>query len=267
MEEVSLSARERFEGDPATSREVRVPGLRMDDGFERLRLASWQDRILPFLLVMLGGITVFFLVATLVQLNSLQRSIQSPPVLDLASALAPLADSQSSSDRLLSAQWQTLARLEQYALERRYHQANVLLMARTWTRYLGFLTGMILTLVGAAFILGKLREEASSIALTSAPVVANLSTTSPGLALSVLGTVLMLATLLVHGEIETRDANPLYTRMILTPQGADAAPQPFPGGALVDPLTGESIPEAATGIPLATPGPTSFEPPGSGSQD
>jgi hypothetical protein len=188
-------------------------------------LGSWQRMLLPFMMAMVGLVTVFFLVVTLFQLNALQARIDNPPRLDLAPSLSVLDESPASAgERLLFAQWRTLANLEQHALERRYHQANVLLMSRTWTRYLGFVTGMMMALVGAAFILGKLREEASSVSVQGKAVEANLSTTSPGLALCFLGTVLMITTLLSHNAIETRDANPLYTRTLFAPQGAEAPP-------------------------------------------
>ncbi|HEX6069893.1 MAG TPA: hypothetical protein VFZ18_08715 [Longimicrobiaceae bacterium] len=190
-----------------------------------------------FLFWLLGGVTVFFLVVTLLQLQSLQRRIDTPPVLDLTSALAPLDEGASSTgDRLMVAQWRTLALLEQNVIERRYHQANVLLMSRTWTRYLGFMTGMIFALVGAAFVMGKLREQESALALKNSAVEANITTTSPGLVLCLLGTVLMLATLLTHHDIETWEGDPLYTRVILAPAAeATDAPLPLPG-TVSDPL-------------------------------
>ena len=195
-----------------------------------------------FLFWLLGGVTVFFLVVTLLQLQSLQRRIDTPPVLDLTSALAPLdTGAGSTGDRLMVAQWRTLALLEQNVIERRYHQANVLLMSRSWTRYLGFMTGMIFALVGAAFIMGKLREQASALALKNAAVEANITTTSPGLVLCLLGTVLMLATLLTHHDIETWEGDPLYTRVILAPAG-DAADAPLPlPGTVSDPLGDDTV--------------------------
>ena len=44
-------------------------------------------------------------------------------------------------------------------IKQRYHQANVLLMAGVRVRYPGLVTGMILALIGAVFVLGKIREE------------------------------------------------------------------------------------------------------------
>lgn len=191
---------------------------------------AWQQRLLPFLQLTIAGLAVFFLLATVLQLRDLQNRIADAPTLELESVLAPLAADAASlnpSDRLLSVQWRTLAALEQNALERRYHQANVLLMTRTWTRYLGFLTGMIMAFVGAAFILGRFRETATAVRVSSTPVKAALSTTSPGLVLAVLGTALMMATILMHADIETRDA-PMYVNFQLAP-AEPAPPQMLPG--------------------------------------
>lgn len=211
--------------EPGSPHVLRVPPISSARPPDDAALRAWQSRLLPFLMWMLGGVSVFFLVATLVQLNSLQRRIENAPVLDLAPALAALEGQQSSTDRLVFAQWRTLASLEKYALERRYHQANILLLSRTWTRYLGFMTGMMLALVGAAFILGKLREEASTLGLKQAGIEANLTTTSPGLVLCVLGVVLMLTALSVHNDIETRDV-PAYTNVQVS--AGTGAPEPLP---------------------------------------
>jgi hypothetical protein len=222
------------------------PATDLAASYAERSLERWQNRLLPFLMWLVAGVTSFFLVATLFQLNALQRRIESPPTLDLTPALSGLQSSSSSADRLLFAQWQTLARLEQNALERRYHQANVLLMSRTWTRYLGFITGMIMAMVGAAFILGKLREEASTLALKTPTAEANLNSTSPGLVLCLLGTVLMLSTLLTHNDIETQDA-PLYTNVVVSGGTAAAPPARLPGG------NAEPRPEGSVPDPLGEP--------------
>jgi hypothetical protein len=193
-------------------------------------LDQWQRRLLPLMVWMLGGLSVVFLLATLYQLNSLQARIEAAPTLDLAPTLARLNDAATPHDRLVYAEWQTLALLEQQTLERRYHQANVLLMARTWTSYLGFLTGMILAIVGATFILGKLREEASALRLQTPGAEANLRTTSPGIVLCVLGTVLILGAILTHNPVETSESGPLFLRTVFTTAaGPSSDPAPPPG--------------------------------------
>ncbi len=109
--------------------------------------------------------------------------------------------------------WKTLVLLEQDVIARRYQQANSMMLARVWTRFLGFMTGMILSLVGAVFILGKLQEEPTKLESESKFGKGSLSTSSPGIVLAVMGTVLMAITLLVPTEIETRDVA-VYTRSI-----------------------------------------------------
>lgn len=189
--------------------------------------SDWQRKLLPFMIAMIAGLAIFFFWISVSQLQSVQQKIEQGPTLDLAPALGELERSQlSASDRLLQVQWQTLALLEQHALEQRYHQANVLLMSRTWIRYLGFITGMILALVGAAFILGKLREDVSDLSVNASGANVALKSTSPGLIMSVLGTGLMLATILVHNEITTRDG-PVYTNFLLAPaQSSDVRAAP-----------------------------------------
>ena len=105
------------------------------------------------------------------------------------------------------------------------------------------------SLVGAAFVLGKLREESSALAIKNAVAEANITTTSPGLVLCTIGMVLMLATLLTHNDIETWEGNPLYTRVLLAPEASSSEPpRPLPVGGMSDPLGGDTVPD-----PLADP--------------
>jgi hypothetical protein len=167
---------------------------------------QWQSRLLPLMIRMLVGLTVFFFLASLIQLVYLHTSIREGPRLDVVDLMV----GEGGEDGL-AADLRALVILESNALERRYHQANVLLMSRVWRRYLGFVTGMILALVGAAFILGKLREEVSDVELKSTAAALNLKSTSPGLVLTVLGVVLMIATIVTHHEITIADT-PVYVR-------------------------------------------------------
>lgn len=162
----------------------------------------WQARLRVWMQFTVTGVMAFFLLASGWQIYYLHQKIEQAPALDLA--LAPgnhLATAQE--------QWRTLARLEAHAIQQRYHQANVILMARIWTTYLGFVTGMILAVVGATFILGKLREQNSEISGKTENWQLSIVSTSPGLIMVVLGTVLMLVTILTHHQIDVKDS-PLY---------------------------------------------------------
>ena len=189
---------------------------------------QWQFRLLPFMIIILGGLSCLFFYQTLKQFNRIQSQNEQVSKLDITTAFSGLEDKAfSESNRLVYVQWKTLALLEKNVLERRYHQANILLMARTWTQYLGFLTGMILALVGAAFILGKLREESSDFQARNAEAEISFKSTSPGLILAFLGTILMLATIFSHKEIVVNDA-PIYTNFYFLPGSNKKAPPPQP---------------------------------------
>jgi hypothetical protein len=169
---------------------------------------SNRERLLPLMVGMVVGLTLFFFIATFTQLAYLHQRIDRAPALDLP---AIMSNSEVAWQAELRPEFKALAVLEANALERRYHQANVLLMSRVWARYLGFVTGMILALVGAAFILGKLREEASELSAQGTGASLSLRSSSPGLVLATLGVALMGMTIVTHQEITTTDV-PVYLR-------------------------------------------------------
>ena len=177
------------------------------------RETKWQKKLLPFMVVVLSLLMLFFFTATAFQLYYLHQRIEQSPELNLNPALAALESNPagaSEKDKLQIFRWKTLAILEGNALQRRYHQANVLLMSRIWTGYLGFITGMILALVGATFILGKLRELESKVDAGNEGWKFSMTTASPGLILALLGTILMITTILGRSEIKVNDGQ-LYT--------------------------------------------------------
>lgn len=174
---------------------------RMSELPESTATQTWQKRLLPLMVIMIAGLTIFFVVATYLQLNRLGEQIRQSPKLDLSPALnAKLTDENS-----FQAHWQALVILEGNALEKRYHQANVLLMSRVWIRYLGFLTGMILALIGATFVLGKLREPESSAAAEGSLWKFSMTTASPGLMLALLGTILMITAMATNPAIKVNE--------------------------------------------------------------
>jgi len=186
---------------------------------EPTKTIKWQKRLLPFMVGMIVLLTLFFLVASFYQLYYLHQRIEHCPQLNLEPALSVL-DTEgfdlTQMDKLELARWKTLSTLEGYTLERRYHQANVLLMSRIWKKYLGFVTGMILALVGAAFILGKLREPTSTLGAETGIWKFSLTTASPGLLLALLGTILMITTIVTHKQIEVKD-RPTYVHLWMAP--------------------------------------------------
>ncbi len=181
---------------------------------------SWQRKLLPFLIGLLTFLTLFFLVASVFQLYRLQDQITNKPKLDLETALKGLpvqSTNHDSKENLQYVRWKTLALLEKHALEIRYHQIGALHMSRIWARYLGFLTGMILSLMGAAFILGKMKEAPTKASAESVSGKFSITSSSPGIILAFLGTALMITTIVVHHDIEGED-NAIYTDTWYSPK-------------------------------------------------
>ncbi len=162
---------------------------------------AWQAAMRPLMVAMLVGLTLFFFAATLFQVARLNERIEASPKLDTAALLAPPA---AGADRRLN----IAVALEAHTIALRHHEAGVLLMAALWSRYVGFITGMTLALVGAAFILGKLSDGGTTVSAggEGAAVKLALATASPGIVLVVAGVVLMVLTITTLQQFSTRDA-------------------------------------------------------------
>jgi len=107
--------------------------------------------------------------------------------------------------------------LERELITKRYKHADLNTVTRLWTRLVGFATGMTLCLVGSAFVVFRLTDIESIISGSLGKSLSmSLTSTSPGIILSVLGTLIMLVSLTITLSSETRDfptyfdANPSY---------------------------------------------------------
>jgi hypothetical protein len=154
-------------------------------------LDRWQHRLLPFMMYMIVGLAIFFFLTTFVQLWILHGRMADSPTL--------------SGGELSSNGYEALTQLELYVVERRYHQANIFAMARVWVRYLGFVTGMALSLVGATFILGKMREPHTVTKGQVSAAQFSFAGSSPGIFLVFVGLVLMLSTIFFNRPIGVAD--------------------------------------------------------------
>ena len=151
--------------------------------------------------VVLKSVSAIFLVLSLLQTNHVRTQIEDAPKLDLPDevrSVSCLGRTLTAGEQQACVRWKVLVQLEAYTVAHRYHQANSALIVRAWIKYLGFLTGMILAIVGAVFILGKLSEAPSNLAAEASGWKVSIASASPGLILAVLGTALIIATLLVN---------------------------------------------------------------------
>jgi hypothetical protein len=156
------------------------------------RPPTWQENMLPLMRRTVIGLTVFFFLASCLQLLYLNQRLFDAPNANVRDALSPLSlGVHSSSEEILAAtRLKAIVTLEASALDLQYHQAGVLLMSRLWTTYLGFVTGMIFALVGAMFVLGKLESDPSELKTKVGTALdTSFKSASPGLVLAVLGVI------------------------------------------------------------------------------
>lgn len=200
-------------------------------------VTKWQERLLPLMVCMLIGLSLFFCVALTLEGVRIQKHIEESHEIDPRPMLEKTVSPEQATnfdDRMELAQLETMAVLESNAMGSRYHQATVALLIRVSLIFLGFLTGMVLSLLGAVFILGKLREPSSNLNAQAAGWKVSLTTASPGLALVALGTTLMLATILAHINVNVEDAA-LYLRSDNLNASRRATTQTAPGGTTSQP--------------------------------
>ncbi len=180
---------------------------------------KWQERLLPTMSGLLIGLTVFFFLTTFAQMAYLHWSILQESSIDInqPASEALINSAETFEDRKDARELEVRSRMEAYIITQRYHQASVNLMSGLWIRYLGFMTGMILALVGASFVLGKLREPTQTLKGKFSAVDFSLRTTSPGVILVILGVVLMFATILDKDTYEVTDGNVYLSHIELSP--------------------------------------------------
>jgi hypothetical protein len=169
---------------------------------------AWQRKLLPLMASMLVALTVFFCVAISVETFRIQAHIENTHEVDLRPIFATVGVDQPKTfdTEMELAQWRTMALLESNALQSRYHEATIALLIRICIVFLGFLTGMVLAVVGATFILGKLREAPSKLTAEAGAWKMIVTSASPGLVLAILGTVLMVATVTARIDVNVSDA-------------------------------------------------------------
>lgn len=170
---------------------------------------KWQKALLPFMQAVIVLLTAFYLIASYAQFSFFVDRVEKPSEANLEQFIGNttinsiLKDSLSLEEK----KWIAQCFFESYVIEARQQNAEFLMISRTWIKYLGFITGVILSIVGAVFVLGKLNDE-NKTALEGGYSNAkfSLQSHSPGIIMAVLGTALIIGTILTHQNIEKTDA-------------------------------------------------------------
>lgn len=172
---------------------------------------EWQNKLLKWTILMPTLLILIFISLASFQLYQFNKQIglyqnHEDDIIEVAANASLNASGQHSENYRLY----MLAKMEDLAMRRRYSQGGILLMSRIFTKYLGFFTGMIMAIVGAVFIISKIREDSSDISgSVNQQLNFKILSTSPGVIFGILGTILMMATILQHSEINIKD-QPLF---------------------------------------------------------
>lgn len=166
----------------------------------------WQSRMAPAMATAVVLSALFFASVAIWKVGSIEAEIRARVVAEPAIEWTrPGLEPSSFAEKLQLADTQARYALEREIIARRYHQGILAHTSRLWTRFMGFITGMILALVGAAFILGKLETDRSELGAATVGTSLTLRSTSPGIVLAALGTGLMAISIAVNASFETRD--------------------------------------------------------------
>jgi len=156
---------------------------------------------------------IFFAIVMLVRFASIEAAMRDQPA--TASGISwtkpGLAPTTWREQQQLAKSQADFA-LERELITRRYRVASTVMSLRLWTRLMGFLTGMILAMVGAAFVLGKLTSPESEIGGSASGATISIKSASPGIVMAVLGTVLIGITLVIPVTADVRDAAVYFGR-------------------------------------------------------
>lgn len=196
---------------------------------ERRELLKWQRRMVPFMTASIIVAAAFFAAVSVWEYSRIEARLSQVAPAPENPWNFPVAGPASFDDQFQVATARAAYALERELVARRYDQATLMLSARLWTRLMGFITGMILALVGAAFVLGKLNEDTSELSgkgnTAGQEWALSLRSSSPGIILAVLGCVLMTLSIAVQGSVSTQDQAIYFQR------SPAAALMPAPGEA------------------------------------
>jgi hypothetical protein len=170
-------------------------------------LKRWQARMAPFMVAAIVATALFFAIATIWKFGNIEARLMKPS----SESGSAAAWSTTIAPRDFNEQMRLEATRAAYGLERelvarRYEQANLSYLNRLWTRFMGFVTGMVLAFVGAGFVLGKLETDKGEFEAAASGMSMTMRSTSPGLLLAALGTCLMGLSIAVPVHVSFTDA-------------------------------------------------------------
>ncbi|WP_443747171.1 hypothetical protein [Asticcacaulis solisilvae] len=199
-------------------------------GIRTEKLFEWFVILAVVAGIVFTGVSALRLVTT--RLTSVDDSVQ------LLRARGPCQYPQTDhgpADRA-----EALVCLEQETVYRRYVGLELAIQSRLWTRYYACVAGFMLISVGAVFIIMKVREKPFNVSAGGQVASVSLQSASPGLGLSLLGTLLLVVSVSIPGEAATSDEPAYLSEKFQAPDADGAARSSM--AASVAALTGDLPP-------------------------
>lgn len=192
---------------------------------ERRDTRRWQEALKPLLILVLVSTGIFFFATSYLQYQRLENFVTgSIDNSELASTFSTYEKGQKAPLAIHYIQWKADLLVQEQRRAQVTRRASAVLLGSIWTQNLGFVTGMILAVLGASFIMAKLSEPTTSLEAEGAGAKASLTTASPGIVLAVLGTVLMIMAMSVKFSATIKDPIVVSPAENLTESSEDFLP-------------------------------------------
>jgi hypothetical protein len=182
-----------------------------------LKTEEWQYHLLPFMKWFIVALTAAFFAFSAVDLDQVNDFIEaadqdhphdvSKDKTASNSTMQPASVSEIPPVLMTQEEYFKirLLGLETELVDKRFHLESAVLMSRIVVKQLSFITGIVMALLGALFILGKLSELPSKVEGGTAQWHVGINSASPGLILSFFGTVLLVISLSSEINLDTRE--------------------------------------------------------------
>lgn len=157
------------------------------------------------------AVALFFAIVAIWKFDSIESRLNQPSTEPPSVSWSGAQQPRTFDEQLKLARMQAAYALEREALARRYNQAGIAIASRLWTRFMGFVTGMVLALVGAAFVLGRLESDKNEFEAGAKGLSFALRSASPGVMLAMLGTVLMALSIAITSTATTSEKAVYFT--------------------------------------------------------
>jgi hypothetical protein len=203
----------------------------------------WQKQLLPWMITILVTSSLLFGVATIFQYNRIYNWMTAVETkVDDSMWSNSAVKPTNFHEQIELANARSAYALEQEVIRRNFQNTRQLVATRLWARFMGFLIGAILAIVGAAFILGRLSDQGNELSSDQPGLKMTLKSASPGIVLATLGTVLIAMSLMVQVSI-SNEIVPTYFAPIARAEAAygDGAQPPVAS----DPAATEEAPPIA----------------------